>query len=245
MHPTSARRRLLPAALCAFAALAALPLGACGILGGAQDAPDDAQTAAELQEPQSIPHEALPNPLPEPYIFRDDPARQQIPEVSEVTYVVRAGDTLDSIARRYCTSVARVQRVNGIVDPSQLRIGDILRVPISSDDCDVQILTGADGETERAQLDQDSIGYYFVQEGDTLFDIALKFGLEWDVLQDVNGLTNDQAAVLTVGQRLIIPAVNPDPPQPSADAGTADPQTGDQAGAPEDDAQEDDAEPPG
>lgn len=231
MHPL---RASLAIALCT---LAALPMAACGILGGgAQDEPADAQSAAIQEEAQSIPYESLPDPLPEPYIFRDESAQDQIPEISEVTYVVSAGDTLESIARRYCTSTARVQRVNGIIDPSQLRIGDILRVPISSADCDIQILTGDDGQNELAQLEEDAIGYYFVQEGDTLFDIALKFGLEWYVLQDVNGLTNDEAAVLTVGQRLIIPASAPEPDpeeldQPSDqadDSALGEPQTGDE-----------------
>ncbi len=44
----------------------------------------------------------------------------------QVTYKVRSGDTLGAIARRLGVTVAHLQRVNGIKDPSRLRIGQTL-----------------------------------------------------------------------------------------------------------------------
>ncbi|NYT86132.1 peptidoglycan DD-metalloendopeptidase family protein [Pollutimonas harenae] len=44
------------------------------------------------------------------------------------TYVVKAGDTLYKIAQSQNLSVAEISRLNNITDPSQLRIGQVLRL---------------------------------------------------------------------------------------------------------------------
>lgn len=44
------------------------------------------------------------------------------------TYVVQRGDTLYSIARRHGTTVANLSSLNGITNPSQLEVGQRLRV---------------------------------------------------------------------------------------------------------------------
>lgn len=46
----------------------------------------------------------------------------------EQTYVVRRGDTLQSIAARYGTTIAELERLNPGVDPVELRVGRRLRV---------------------------------------------------------------------------------------------------------------------
>lgn len=49
-------------------------------------------------------------------------------EPASGTYTVRAGDTLYKIAQAHGTDVAALSRLNGITDPTQLRIGQILRL---------------------------------------------------------------------------------------------------------------------
>jgi len=44
---------------------------------------------------------------------------------------------------------------------------------------------------------------YVVQEGDTLYSIALSFGVTVDALQQINGIADP--SLLTIGQKLIIP----------------------------------------
>jgi LysM repeat protein len=44
-------------------------------------------------------------------------------------YRVQSGDTLHSIAVRFGSSVKAIQELNGIVDPTRLRVGQILRIP--------------------------------------------------------------------------------------------------------------------
>ena len=54
---------------------------------------------------------------------------------------------------------------------------------------------------------------YTVEPGDTLFSIAEKFGVPWDVLMLWNGLSNQ--SVLYVGQEITIPLPDMDPPTPT------------------------------
>jgi LysM repeat protein len=44
-------------------------------------------------------------------------------------YKVRSGDTLSAIASRYGTTVKALMTLNGLSDPSRLRVGQILKVP--------------------------------------------------------------------------------------------------------------------
>ncbi len=44
------------------------------------------------------------------------------------TYVVQAGDTLSAIAARFRTTAFELARLNGIVDPSRIYVGQMLRV---------------------------------------------------------------------------------------------------------------------
>jgi LysM repeat protein len=46
----------------------------------------------------------------------------------EQIYVVRKGDTLEAIARRFGTTTSELQRLNPGVDPVELRVGRRLRV---------------------------------------------------------------------------------------------------------------------
>lgn len=50
------------------------------------------------------------------------------PNLSDGTYVVRPGDTLFSIARRYGTTVADLVRLNGLADASRITPGQVIRL---------------------------------------------------------------------------------------------------------------------
>lgn len=199
--------------------LAAAAAAACSDSNGpAQPAPET-PTPAPILEPAQIPTESLPDPLPEPYFFRAQEAAIPEPEIVEQDYIVQSGDTLERIARAYCTTPSRIQRLNAIVDPTLLRIGDRIRVPISNQECSILNVTREDtGEDAvRSSGDGQVLRTYTVQPGDTLFEIGLAFGLTWQSLQEFNNLSDDEAAQLTVGQRLWIPAPEPPPEEPADD----------------------------
>lgn len=97
-----------------------------------------------------------------------------------VEYIVRAGDTLWTLARRYGTTVEAIVALNGLTG-DLLTIGQVLKIP-----------------------DAQSTGYrqYTVQPGDSLWQIARRYGTTVSILMSLNGLTSD---ALSVGQVLRIP----------------------------------------
>ena len=46
-----------------------------------------------------------------------------------MTYVVQAGDTLYSIAQRFGVTVDAIAQANGIADPTQISVGQVLVIP--------------------------------------------------------------------------------------------------------------------
>jgi LysM repeat protein len=100
-------------------------------------------------------------------------------------YVVQAGDTTYSIASRYNTTVEAIARLNGLVNPWYIRVGQKLAIPQGTGTPS----TGANT--------------YVVQAGDTLYGIAAKFGKNaWDIIV-ANNLKDPYW--LLVGQVLTIP----------------------------------------
>ena len=152
---------------------------------------------------EDIPVEALPDPLPTPYLFRDEITIERAP-ITETIYVVQPGDTLASIATRFCLTTEEIQRLNNIVDINALDIGQELRIPIREGGCGVASPTSEEQE-EPAQPQRPPGEIYIVQEGDTLAEIAAAYGYTWVDLMNYNGLTEAQAANLQIGQALIIP----------------------------------------
>jgi LysM repeat protein len=51
------------------------------------------------------------------------------PATSGATYKVKSGDTLTAIAARFGTTTRELVRLNGLADPSRLRVGQILKLP--------------------------------------------------------------------------------------------------------------------
>jgi LysM repeat protein len=45
------------------------------------------------------------------------------------TYTVRPGDTLDAIAARFGTTTPTLVQLNGIANPSLIRVGQVLKLP--------------------------------------------------------------------------------------------------------------------
>lgn len=88
-------------------------------------APSAASTATASPSPSPSPR---PSPTP---IASPSPSAEASPAPSGTyrTYRVRAGDTLTTIAARFGTTVKAIAELNGIADPSRIRIGQVLRIP--------------------------------------------------------------------------------------------------------------------
>lgn len=96
-------------------------------------------------------------------------------------YVVRRGDTLSEIALRFDTSVSVLARDNGIRNPNLIYPGQVLVVNRAS----------SSGSRQ-----------YTVRRGDTLSEIALRFGTTVNQLVQLNGIANPN--LIYPGQVLIV-----------------------------------------
>jgi LysM repeat protein len=102
------------------------------------------------------------------------------PNVDSDLYVVKRGDSLWSIAKKYGISVDELKKINNL-SSNLLSVGQTLRIV-------------GDAETNN--------DVYIVKSGDTLYGIASRFGIDVNQLKNYNNLNNNN---LVVGQQLFIP----------------------------------------
>lgn len=70
---------------------------------------------------------ASPSPSPTPEATAAAPTATPVP--AQQTYVVSEGDTLALIAQQFGTTVEALQSANGIDDPNQINLGQVLVIP--------------------------------------------------------------------------------------------------------------------
>ena len=99
------------------------------------------------------------------------------------TYTVKSGDSLWSIANKYNTTVSNLKSLNNL-SSDVLQIGQVLNVPSNS----VSM-----GNT------------YTVKSGDSLWNVANRYGISVAELKSLNNLSSD---VLQIGQILNVPSSN-------------------------------------
>ncbi len=107
----------------------------------------------------------------------------------EAVHIVRRGDTLYSMGRRYGVSWQKLMAHNGLHDPTELREGQVLKLPAGAG-------TAAGISSEREV-------FYTVQEGDNLYEIGLLYGMSWKHIAEQNGISDPKQ--IRVGQVLRIP----------------------------------------
>ena len=98
---------------------------------------------------------------------------------SDNTYIVKKGDSLYSIARKYNTDVNTLKSLNNLTS-NLLSIGQVLRLPSATNENTV----------------------YTVKSGDNLYAIARKFNTTVAAIKKLNNLESD---MLSIGQKLLIP----------------------------------------
>jgi LysM repeat protein len=103
-------------------------------------------------------------------------------------YTIRPGDTLSSIARRFNVSLDDLREANPLLDPQQLRVGDVICLPVAVPPVDCP-----PGTRE-----------YTITRGDTFYSLARRFNTTVDRLRDLNPDVNPGRLLL--GQQICVPA---------------------------------------
>ena len=111
-------------------------------------------------------------------------------------YVVQAGDTLYSIARRSGMSLNSLLTLNGLSQSSIIYPGQSLTVSQSEGNFSTPVST----KTNSASSVVSTSGTYTVKAGDTLYSIARRSGVSLNSLLSLNGLS--QSSVIRPGQTL-------------------------------------------
>jgi len=101
-------------------------------------------------------------------------------------YTVQKGDSLYSIASKYNTTVDELKKLNKLTT-NNLSIGQKLLISSTSAPIQPPISSGTT---------------YTIKPGDTLYNIANKYGVTVDSIKQANDLSNN---TLTIGKTLIIP----------------------------------------
>jgi len=100
----------------------------------------------------------------------------------EGTYTVKSGDSLWNIASRYATTVNELKAINNLTS-NNLQVGQVLKVP-----------------TETTSIESNT---YTVKQGDSLWNIANRYGTTVNELKAINNLTTNN---LQIGQVLRVPS---------------------------------------
>jgi membrane-bound lytic murein transglycosylase D len=119
-------------------------------------------------------------------------ASKAAPSASGRSHTVTNGDTLYDIARSYEVSVADLKRLNGL-SGSRIHPGQKLEIPVAR----------RTGGSDRQHVAEPRT--YRVRRGDTLYDIARRFGVSVSALRSANGLTTSR---IYPGDVLRIPSSN-------------------------------------
>ncbi len=109
-----------------------------------------------------------------------------------VKYKVKKGDTLITIAKKFGTDVKEIKKLNNL-KTNAIRVGQVLKIPTTK-----KFLSKLKQKKEvKTQYIK-----YVVKRGDTLIDIAKKFGVSVKEIKKANGLKRN---IIKAGQVLIIP----------------------------------------
>ena len=98
---------------------------------------------------------------------------------TEITYVVKKGDSLWLIANKYDTTVEKIKSANNLIN-NTLQIGQTLTIPSST-----EFFT------------------YTVKKGDNLWLVAKNYNTTVDNIKKLNNLTRN---TLQINQKLILPS---------------------------------------
>ena len=150
---------------------------------------------------------------------------QVISEKKNDRHKVVSGDTLYSLARKYDLSTEALAQANNFTDKDKavLKLGQVLIIPAKNDDLKVaqsasadvaapeiapqpeKIAAAAKPKTSSEAVSGKKGRQHKVASGDTLYDLARKYGISTDALAKANNMDTKKKSSLKLGQVLIVP----------------------------------------
>ncbi|MDD8031352.1 MAG: LysM peptidoglycan-binding domain-containing protein [Acidobacteriota bacterium] len=128
------------------------------------------------------------------------------PEAVYGWHLVKKGENLGLIARRYRTTVSAIVRLNNLKNSRLIYPGQRLKIPGQNQD-----LIPADNDNQPVKVisgpaaGQEGSFIYVVKSGDTLYEISRTYGISINKIKKDNNLSSDK---LMPGQELIINKLN-------------------------------------
>lgn len=102
---------------------------------------------------------------------------------SNNTYIVKSGDTLSKIAKKFNTTWQELARINNIANANLIKVNQVIKLS---------------NDTSTATT-------YIVQKGDTLSSIAKKYNTTWQSIYEKNkSIIGSNANLIIAGQKLNI-----------------------------------------
>ncbi|MEI6515776.1 MAG: LysM peptidoglycan-binding domain-containing protein [bacterium] len=135
-------------------------------------------------------------PVKEPVVVEVKPP---VAEVQTKTYVVKSGDSIGLIAKRFKVPSKDVMKLNKITNANKIHIGQKLTLPGY---VDLNAPAPARPKVKKAKPVVLSGDAYVVKSGDMLGSIAVAHKTTIKAIKAANGLTSDK---LHVGQKLAMP----------------------------------------
>lgn len=127
-------------------------------------------------------------------------------------YTVRSGDTLSELAARHGVSVDSLTEVNSIENPNFIVVGQTLTIPGQSDEA------AAPATSDTSSSGGGEATTHVVGAGESLSDIASRYGLSIDELAAANGITD----VNNVWAGSLLRVATEPPPPPGVAGGGGD-----------------------
>ena len=122
---------------------------------------------------------------------------------ADSSYIVKKGDTLYSISRKYQITGPELRAANNLSENDVLKAGAKLVIP-AADIENAAALSASKTSDYKKDSSRTATAAYVVQKGDTLYGIARKYNIKLNELLSLNNL--DNSSTIKIGQKILVPA---------------------------------------
>lgn len=123
---------------------------------------------------------------------------------ADSSYIVKKGDTLYSISRKYQITVPELRAANNLSENDVLKAGAKLVIPAADIENAAALSASKTSDYKKDSSRTSATSAYVVQKGDTLYGIARKYNIKLNELLSLNNL--DNSSTIKIGQKILVPA---------------------------------------